>query len=396
MATGFTDIAIRNLQPADIRREIPDSGCGGLYVIVQPSGKKSFAVRYRFDGRPKKLTLPGGLTLAAARKLAGDALLAVEQGHDPAIAKKAARAKIKAAKADTVQALCENYLRREAGKLRTGRERQRTLERLVYPEIGSTPLADLKRSHIVAILDKIEDENGAKMADLTLAYIRKIFNWHASRVDDFNSPITRSMSRYDARANQGTRVLSDDELRAIWNATEPNEKVPQLFYALVRFLLLTGARRTEAREMPWSEVKDSVWILPAERNKTKVELVRPLSKAAQSVLESVPRIDGTRLVFCSGAARMSLTKPTERLKVATGTSGWRLHDLRRTARTLMSRAGVNADIAERCLGHVIGGVRGVYDRHKFDDEMKHAFEALAAQIDRIVKPPDNRVVALRR
>ena len=119
MAKGFTDIAIRNLQAGETRQEFPDAGCAGLYVIVQPSGKKSFAVRYRFDGKPRKLTLKAGVSLAGARKLAGDALLAVEQGNDPAETKKETRAKLKAAKADTVRALCENYLKREGGKLRT-------------------------------------------------------------------------------------------------------------------------------------------------------------------------------------------------------------------------------------------------------------------------------------
>jgi integrase len=79
----------------------------------------------------------------------------------------------------------------------------------------------------------------------------------------------------------------------------------------------------------------------------------------------------------------------------TWTQGWRLHHLQRTARSLMSRAGVNPDIAKRCLGHVIGGVRGVYDRHKFVEEMRHAFEALATQIERIVLPVEN-VVAMTR
>jgi integrase len=77
------------------------------------------------------------------------------------------------------------------------------------------------------------------------------------------------------------------------------------------------------------------------------------------------------------------------------TQGWRLHDLRRTARSLMSRAGVNPDVAERCLGHAIGGVRGVYDRHKFVEEMRDAFEALATQIERIVHPVEN-IVAMTR
>jgi len=198
-------------------------------VIVQASGKKSFAVRYRFAGQPRKLTLQSGVSLVAARKLAADALHEVAQGRDPGETKRTTRAKVKAAKADTVQALCENYLKREAGKLRTGHHRKRVLERLVYPAIGGTSLADLKRSKLVKLLDDIEDECGTMMADLTLAYIRKILNWHSARVDNLNSPIARGMNRYDAKANQGTRVLSDDELRRLWQATEPNEEAPQPF-----------------------------------------------------------------------------------------------------------------------------------------------------------------------
>lgn len=355
-------------------------------------------MRYRFAGLPRKLTLQSGVSLAAARKLAADAMHEVAQGRDPSEAKKATRAKARASKANTVRALCESYLSREADKLRTGRERRRALERLVYPEIGDMPLADLKRSHIVKMLDRIEDRNGTVMADLALAYVRKAFNWHARRVDDFNSPIVRGMSRYDAKANQGTRVLSDDELRKLWTATEPSPTAPNPFHALVRFLLLTGARRDEARELPWPEINGSDWLLPAARNKVREDLVRPLSKAAQDILNSLPAVDGVGLVFSNDGRRpMSLTAPFARLSATIGVTNWRLHDLRRTARTLLSRAGVNSDIAEMCLGHVLpGAVRKIYDRHRYEAEKAQAYEALAAQIERIVNPPADVVTPLRR
>ena len=266
----LTPISIINAKPKKdedtgdlVRTEIPDGGCAGLYLVVQPSGKKSFAVRYRHNGTPRKLTLPGGLTLKAARKLCSDAMLDLEKGNDPAASKKTAKENAATAKAQTVQWCCEKYLAAKDGglKLRTIGERNRTLERLVYPVIGNTPLAALKRSHIVHMLDDIQKQNGDRTADLTLAYLRKAFNWYAARVDDFNSPIVRNMSRYDAKANQGTRTLSDDELRAIWTATEPGE-VPNPFHSLVRFVLLTGCRRAEATEMPWSEITGTDWTLP--------------------------------------------------------------------------------------------------------------------------------------
>ncbi len=125
MATKLTDIAIRNLKPAPVRREIPDPGARGLYVVVQPSGAKSYAVRYRIAGKPRKLTLKAGISLAAARKEAADALYQVEKGSDPGAGKKAAKVKAAAAAADTVEAICTEYLAREGKRLRTGGARGR-------------------------------------------------------------------------------------------------------------------------------------------------------------------------------------------------------------------------------------------------------------------------------
>jgi integrase len=202
----------------------------------------------------------------------------------------------------------------------------------------------------------------------------------------------KDMGRYDAKAHERDRVLTDDELRRIWQATEK----PHPFHSLVRFVLLTGARRDEARYLPWSEINGSDWNLPARRNKVDEDLCRPLSQAAQDVLAGMPRIDNGRMVFSHDGTRgMGLTRPKRRLDAASGVSGWVLHDCRRTSRTLLSRAGINSDIAERCLGHVVGGVRGIYDRHKYQAEMAHAFEALARQIDRIVNPPADNIVAIR-
>jgi integrase len=114
------------------------------------------------------------------------------------------------------------------------------------------------------------------------------------------------------------------------------------------------------------------------------------------VLAKLPQVGRARYVFTtSGRSGLGgFSKFKRKLDKAAGVTGWTLHDLRRTARSLMSRAGIPSDYAERCLGHVIGGVRGVYDRHEFHAEKKHAYEALAAQIDRIVNPRDN-VVPLR-
>jgi integrase len=395
MSNALTALKVERLKPKTTRFEVTDGAQRGLLLAVFPSGSKSFIVRYRYGGRKRKLTL-GQVSLAAARKAAAAALFDIHEGRDPAEAKKAAKAKAVGATATSIQAICEKYLEREGSKLRTLVVRQNTLARLVYPAIGGVPVGELRRSQIVRLLDKIQDECGDRTADLALSYLRRVLAWHASRVDDFNSPIVRGMGRYDNSARARSRVLTDDEIRAIWTATEPDGDVPHPFHAFARFLLLTGARRNEARLLTWSEIDGDSWHLPADRNKTKLGLTRPLSKAAQSIIAAQPRVDGCAFVFSTDGHRpLSATAPKIDIDKRSGVVGWTFHDLRRTARTLMSRAGVSADIGERCLGHVIGGVRGVYDHHKYHAEMAPAFEALAAQIERIVNPAAGQVVSSR-
>ncbi len=203
------------------------------------------------------------------------------------------------------------------------------------------------------------------------------------------------MGRIKPKEHERDRTLDDAELRAVWRIAEQRADP---FASYIRFLLLTAARRDEARELTWDEIKDGMWTLPAVRNKTKQDLVRPLSKKALTLIASQPRIGGSPFVFSvSGKGPIaSLSRYKRDLDDAAGVAeNWTLHDLRRTARSLMSRAGVNSDHAERCLGHVIGGVRGTYDRHEYLAEKRHAFEALAAQVERIVTPPPDNVTRLR-
>jgi integrase len=288
---------------------------------------------------------------------------------------------------NTLEAVCEEYLKREGHKLRTGQTRRATLERLVFPVLGKREICEIKRSEINRLLDHIEDNNGPRAAGLTLSYLSVVFNWCAARDDDFRNPIVRGMVR--GAATRRDRILSDSELSAVWKVAQADQGP---FGALVCFLLLTAARRGEAVGLRRSEIDGANWLLPAARNKTKVDLIRPLSAAAQGVLASLPNTgdfvfstDGTRQLGGLSARKAQFDK-------ACGVAGWRVHDLRRTSRSLLARAGVPRDHAERCLGHVIGGVSGIYNRYKYCSEQLAAFEALASQIDRIVNPPTENVL----
>jgi len=425
MTTNWTDNKIRALKVTRERQEIALRD--GLYLIIQPSGAMSFAFRYRAGKRPVKLKLGdyfggdvkaapepkmrGFLTLEGARRLVWETRAQITKGIDPVAAKREAKQTQQQADADTFEAVALEYLKRVCGmrpegptfdraKKRSGEAQYATLVRLVFPVIGRLPIAQIKRRDIIALLDKIEDERGAVMADRTLAVIRTIFGWQALRDDEFRSPIVRGMTRTKQADRARDRVLTDEELRAVWKVSG---EMDDPFGALIRFLLLTAARRTEASALPWSEIKDGLWTLPASRNKTGKELQRPLSEVALIVLP--PRIEGSKYVFSYDNGRRPLTgfvRTKQRLdeamaKVLGGpVPNWRLHDLRRTARSLMSRAGVSSDHAERCLGHIIPGVRGVYDRHTYLAEMQIAYEKLARQIETIVNPPAGNVVAFSK
>lgn len=385
--TRLTDLKVRNTKPGRIRREIPDGWQRGLYLVVQPSGRKSFCVRYRFDGKPKKLTLKSGVSLADARRLASDAMYQVEKGSDPREAKKAEKAKTAEAAVNTLQYVCERYFKREHGKLRSAGERESALRRLVFPVLGGRQINTITRTQISQLLDTIEDNSGTRSADLCLAYLRKIFNWYAIQSDSFSSPIVRGMSRYDAAANRRKRFLSDDEIRTLWRATETGGPL----HACVRFLLLTGARRNEAANLRRDEINGAEWLLPAARHKNKrVDLLRPLSAAALAIVSAQPHIGNSPYVFTTtGAKPIQFGGSARAFMKDCGVRGWRIHDLRRTARTLLARAKIDTDIAEKCLGHLPSGLRDTYDQHKYQHEMAHAFAELAAQIERIVSPTDN-------
>ena len=391
----LTDFAVKNLRPGLRTREVPD-GRDGLYCIVQPSGHKSWAVRYIFGGKQIKLTLGTypAVTLAEARKAAIDAREMAKKGTDPNAAKKAEKIRADAAKADTVVAVCERFLELKGAKLRSVGHQRSMLRRLVYySSLGEMPIEQVRRSDIVKLLDRIEAKTGARSADMTLAILRRAFNWFALRSDEFRSPIIPGMGRYVHSEHRGERVLTDDEIRRVWQATE----APTPFGQLVRFLLLTSARRNEAAGLRWDEVDASgVWTLPASRSKTKSEVARPLSKAALAILAKRPHVAYCPWVFTTTTTSPlnSFSEPMAKLRKASGTTAWRLHDLRRTARSLLSRANISADTAERVLGHAIPGIRGVYDLHDYLEQMKFAVEALASQIERIINPPEGAVIQM--
>jgi integrase len=378
------------VEPGKARTIYWDTTMPGFGLMVTRNGARSYVVQYRAHSRSRRLTLDAGaLSLDAARREARKHLGEVAKGGDPLTE----RRRESAAASDTLRAVAEAYFRREGKRIRTMDERRRTLERLVFPSLGARSIDDIGRSDIVRLLDNIEDNSGPVMADRTLAYLRKVMNWHATRSDTFRSPIVRGMSRTKPAERARDRILTDDEIRRLWQATKAH---PGPFSSLVRFLLLSGCRRGEALFMTRDELNGRDWLIPAARHKSKREFLLPLSKAAAGVLAAMPVIgpaDGYLFTLNGRSPIGAESKAKARLDKASGVTGWTLHDLRRSARSLMSRAGVPTDHAERAIGHVIPGVRQVYDRHSFKREKQAALEALAREIAAIVGP-QGKAIAL--
>ena len=211
-------------EPGKERSVYWDMTLPGFGLVVTSSGARSFVYQYRANGRSRRLTINSTLALADARKEAIKRKGEVAKGSDPVLERRIKAAAQKTATSGTLEFVAREYFKREARRLRTMPERQATFERLVFPTLGALQIGDIRRVDINRLLDQIEDKRGSGMADMTLLYLSRLFNWHAVRSDDFRTPIVRGMRRLKAADRMRTRVLSDDELRAIWSAASARRR----------------------------------------------------------------------------------------------------------------------------------------------------------------------------
>jgi integrase len=382
----------------------------GFGVRVTAAGARAFILNYRLRGREHRFTIgawPDWSALKAVRE-ARNLRQRVDRGENP-LEDRAQPPETKTI-SNVLDDFVTRYVRNKDRPLRSADHIESAFDRLVKPRIGKLGVYEVRRSHVAEMLDRIEDEAGPVMADRTRAYLRKALSWYAERDDQFN--LTALFVRVKPRANPKerarTRILSDEEIRFIW----PVLGQSGTFGTMVKMLLLTGQRRDEVAQMSRNEIdKDGIWTIPAERYKTKRPNHVPLSKAALAVIEAQPKIDDCDYIFASRAgtpfsgfakSKTKLDKAvfaTLKAQAKKGTKveplpNWTLHDVRRTAKTLMVRAGVRPDISERVLGHVIAGVEGTYDRYSYAEEKRDALEKLAAMIERILNPLPSSVATI--
>jgi integrase len=200
----------------------------------------------------------------------------------------------------------------------------------------------------------------------------------ANPVDGTINPAPRK----DAVERQ--RVLADEEVAAVWAATAGAQDE----HRVIRLLALLGNRLEEVVGLQWSELKAGVWTLPAERTKNRESRRIPLPAVAREILAGVPRVEGRDRVFdCTG-------RNVRRVATMLGVANWRLHDLRRTMRTGLTRLGVLDEVAELCIGHKREKLVRIYSVEERLGEQAKAFERWADKVTG--KPAPDNVIALSR
>lgn len=395
----FTDLWVQNVKSTGGKQTIyfdeSPKGDSRLMLCVGYAGTKTWRALYYVDGKARSFKLGVYPTMPLAR--ARDEARSFRA--DPQAYMDARKPKPEPEQGPTFRQVAENFIVRHVREkgLRSEKEIQRCLDRYVYPRWQDRTFTEIDREAVNRLLDELVDNNGKRQADYVLAILSKLMRWQTARDGKYVSPIVPGMKRSSASSSARKRILSDDEIRALWKAAASMRGVGEhagTFGDLVRILLLTAQRREKVATMKWTDLDDGTWNIPVEEREKNHALSLKLPSMAREIIEARPndeayvfggRVEGRPFnSFSQHKALLDRSMPKD-------TPQWTLHDLRRTARSLMARAGIRPDIAERTLGHAIGGVAGVYDRHSYADEKAQALEALASLIQRILDPsrPDN-------
>lgn len=388
----LTAAAVEKLGPPESGRiEYFDTLLRGFALRITARGSKSWVLFYRVHGRQRRMTIGSYpmFDLSEAREEARKALQLVEKGQDPAAIREEQRRK----RPDTVIAVAENFIQRHAKpNNRTWREVERMFEIHVLPTWGKRDIGSITRRDVIDLLDQVADRTSSVRANRVLANVRKLFAWAAERDIIESSPVAGV--KPPGRENERDRVLTDNEIKAFWKATEV---LGWPFGPFAQMLLVTAQRRDEVAHMRWDDIDEhGVWTIPKEKTKANRSHEVPLPSLALEILERTPRIGS--YVFMSGRAGArpisGFGKAKAKLERLSGIHNWRYHDLRRTAGTNMARHGVPISTISRVLNHAEGGVTRIYARYSYLNEKRKALNTWARTLAGIIRPTESNVIPL--
>jgi integrase len=414
----LTDLFAERVKPPERGRvEYFDASFGGLALRVTAKGRKSWSLHYRVDGRLRRYTLGNfpAIKPAKARREASDILDRVRAGTDPTVEKRERRY-ARPPEADTFGAVAEDYLAKHLAKnavATTYIEARRILEKDALPRWRDRPIASITRRDVLDLIDAIGARGAEIGANRMLARLRALWNWAIEKDRAPQSPLSHMKAPTKERPRD--RVLSDDELRWLWEACE---LVGAPFGPLIKLLVLTGQRRDEVAGLEWSELnlERRLWTMPREKAKNNRAHEIQLSDAAIGVIQSIPRLDAALIFTTTGTRPVSgFSKARGRIDAAmikarrrslglpkdlpVEIEPWTLHDLRRTAATGMARLNIPPHVVDKVLNHVSGTIRGVaavYNRYEYLEERGAALQAWGRFVSDLIAPTPSNVLAIRR
>ena len=417
---ALTDPFLRALRPSGAAREYRDAQQPGLLARVLPSGLVQFSVRYRFQGKQRRLMLGEypSVGLAEARKRARKAQSAVDDGRDPAGERQLAKAE----RTDTVESLAADYMKLHARKFkRSADEDQRILDVEVLPQWRTASVRALTRRDVRALVERVA-ERAPVMANRVLAVIRKMLNFAVDHDWIDANPAARVAKPTPETTRD--RVLTHDEIRRLWRVLshfpttaelpapgrrkargaqgDPLCPVSPWLAAALKVRLLTAQRGGEVARMRWSDLDLGTpakghgqcgwWTIPGEFTKNAQPHRVPLTSDVVALIQKQePNDAGERgtYVFSRDGSAAALDRSKKASSVLARALGleFRGHDLRRTAATGMAEAGVPREHIAKVLNHMDRGARAtkVYDRYSYDNEKRIALETWAKALNTILR-----------
>ena len=416
MAKRFTDAQIKRLKPTSKRAIIFEHGGRGFGLRIEPSGRKSFFLEYRFgeaeERRNRVLTIGKHPTvsLTEARSIASQSLSQIEQDIDPATQK--LTKKIVDRNALTLGDLVEEYIEKWAKvkkKEQSWKEDERLLNKDILPVIGRKKAKDIRRRDIVLLLDTIVERGATITANRVLAVTRKMFNFAVGRDIIDASPCVQIPA--PSKENRRERYLSEDEIKVFWEKLD-DAKMSQEIRLALKFLLVTGQRKNEVIGAEWSEfdLKNKWWTIPAEKSKNKLTHRVPLTSTAMEILNALKKSTGQyQFVFASpvghtkrnperkagifpilGSAvdRALRNNQTNNLKTKQknifNLDHFTPHDLRRTTASMMTKSGVDRLVLKKILNHADREVTAIYDIYEDDKEKQVAMRTWDRELKQIL------------
>jgi integrase len=385
----LTDAHIKALQPRESRYLITDGR--GLSLDVLPSGVKSWMYRYRLDGSYGKVTLGRypDLTLKAARDKRDQFATQVAAGRSPAEEKKARRAGGNSA--PTVREFGDRYYREQVVRNRKKpTEILRYLEREIYPAFGSKRLRDVTALDVQELVYRKRDNGRESAAIMIRQVIKLVFDYAVHEQLASANPATMVATRYIGRARKRSRKMSPREIR-LYLRTIYQSNIRRQFKLALHILLLTLKRKSELLNARWEHIdfEAGEWLIPEQNSKsgkpqivylsTQVaEMFRELRKLAGESELVLPGRSSTRRPFAANALNKALEGVTFDMEPVT------IHDLRRTASTLLTEHNFDKDVIEKALAHERQGIRAVYILAEYAEQRKRMLQWWADYVEGVL------------